>query len=74
MRFYVRIVIVFFKMRISGIFKIQHQCKLEVKEAARFFEKYGVTTCEVGMGEVMVSDSKTENDKIIRKLKIRGIV
>ena len=49
------------------------ECMIELKNAIRFLETHGVSTCEVGMGQVCLGETE-ENDNIIYKLKYRGRV
>jgi len=63
-----------FKQRHRGISKIAGECALEKSDAVKFYKKYNVTTCEVGMGEVMVDPDFLTNEQIINKLKYKGRV
>lgn len=61
-----------FKQIKRGLTKIAEECALEKLDAIRFFEKYKVTTCEVGMGEKIIHPDHVINETIINKLKYKG--
>lgn len=61
-----------FKQKNRGMSKLVHECALETCDAIDFFKKYGITTCELGMGEEKASDSIIENQRIIMNMKYKG--
>jgi hypothetical protein len=61
-----------FKQKNRGVNKLIDECALETSDAIEFFKKYGITTCEAGMGECQLCTDATINERILTRLKYKG--
>ena len=52
--------------------KLPDECIFENDEAVMFLRKYGVTTCDVGMGYKTIDSDTEDNKKIKMKLRYKG--
>lgn len=52
--------------------KIEFECALTTHDAIMFFERYKLTTCEVGLQQELIGNSVELTRNIIRMLKYNG--